>query len=41
MVRCDHQLERFDFNETFATVAKMAGVSVLLSVAVAKGWELR
>jgi len=39
-VRGDHQLERFDFNETFAPTAKMSTVRTFLSFAVAKGWEL-
>ena len=40
MVRGDHQLEGFDFNETFAPVAKMSSVRTFLSVAVTRGWEL-
>ena len=34
--RGGHQLEGFDFNETFTLVAKMASVRVLLYVVVAK-----
>lgn len=40
VVRGDHQLEGFDFNETFAPVAKMSSVRMFLSVAIARGWEL-
>jgi len=40
VIRGDHQVEGFDFNETFAPVAKMTSVRIFLSVAVAKGWEL-
>ena len=37
VVRGDHQLEGFDFNETFAPIAKMTSVRTFLSVAIAKG----
>ena len=40
VVRGHHQLEGFDFIETFASVAKMSSVRTFLSVAVARGWEL-
>ena len=37
VVRGDHQLEGFDFNETFAPVAKMSSVRTFLSVVIARG----
>jgi len=40
MVKGDHQLEGFDFNKTFAHVAKMSTVRTFLTVAVAQRWEL-
>ena len=40
MIRGDHQVEGFDYNETFALVAKMTSVRCFLSVAIAKGWDL-
>jgi len=36
----DHQVEGFDYNDTFAPVAKMTCVRIFLFVAIAKGWEL-
>jgi len=40
IIRGDHQVEGFGYNETFAPVAKMTSVWIFLSMAVAKGWEL-
>jgi len=40
IIRGDHQLEGFDFTETFAPVAKMSSVRTFLSIAVVRGWEL-
>jgi len=40
MVRGNHQLERFDFNETFAPAAKMSYACTFLSVAIARYWKL-
>lgn len=40
MVKGYTQVEGEDFNETFAPVAKMTTVCCLLTVAIAKGWEL-
>ena len=40
VIRRDHQIEGFDYNETFAPIAKMSSVRCFLAVAVAKGWEL-
>jgi len=40
VISVDHQIEGFDYNETFALVAKMTSVLCLLSIVVSKGWEL-
>ena len=37
VIRGDHQVEDFDYNETYVVGAKMASVCRFLSVAVAKG----
>ena len=39
MIRGDEQVEGFDYNETFAPVAKMTSVKTFLAVA-AKRWHL-
>ena len=40
MIQGDEQVEGFDYQETFASVAKMVSVRCFLSVTVAKGWQL-
>ena len=40
VIKGDRQVEGFDYNETFAPVAKMASVRCFLSVAAAKRWPL-
>ena len=40
MVRGNHQLEGFDFTETFSRVAKLSSVRTFLSITVSRGWEL-
>ena len=37
VIRGEEQIEGFDYNETFATVAKMSSVQIFLAVAVSKG----
>jgi len=40
VIRGDHQVEGFDYNETFAPAAKIASIWCSLSMAASKGWEL-
>jgi len=40
VIRGDHQVEGFDYNEMFTSVAKMTCVRCFLTVAINKGWEL-
>jgi len=40
VIRGEHQVEGFDYNETFALVAKITSVRCFLIVAIAKGWKL-
>ena len=40
VIRGDEQVDDFDYNETFAPIAKMVSVRCLLAIAVAKGWDL-
>jgi len=40
MIQEDEQIEDFDYHETFTIASKMTSVRIVLSVAVAKGWEL-
>jgi len=40
VIRGDHQVEGFNYNETFAPAAKMISVRIFLSIAWAKGREL-
>lgn len=37
----NHQVEGIDYNETFAPVAKMVTVRIVLAVSASRGWELR
>jgi len=37
IIRGDHQIEAFNYNETFALIVKMINVCCFLVVAVAKG----
>ena len=40
VIRGDHQVEEFDYNETFAPVAKITSICCFLTDVVAKGWQL-
>jgi len=40
VIRWDHPVEAFDYNETLASMANMGSVRSFLSIAVACNWEL-
>jgi len=40
VIRGDHQIKGFDYNKTFAPMAKMTSVQCFLAVAISKGWDL-
>jgi len=40
VIRANEQVEGFDYNETFAAVAKMTSTSTFLAVTIIKGSEL-
>ena len=40
VIRGDEQVKGFDYNETFAPVAKMTSVRTFLAITAAKGWAL-
>ena len=39
VIRGDKQIEGFDYNKTFAPMAKMTSVQIILSVATANGCQ--